>query len=38
MYYDYDMKKKEPNPYEGVVTLFALWAGVASEEQAYRVV
>lgn len=38
MYFDYDIRLKAKNPYESVTVFFALWAGVASKEQACKLV
>lgn len=38
MYYDYDTKAKKQARYESVTTLWPLWAGCASEEQAIKLV
>jgi alpha,alpha-trehalase len=38
MYFDFDIGTLEQNPYEGVITFFPLWAGLASPEQAQSVV
>lgn len=37
MYFDYDTKAKKQARYESVTTLWPLWAGCASEEQAIRI-
>ncbi|WVF72189.1 hypothetical protein IAT40_007001 [Kwoniella sp. CBS 6097] len=38
MYFDYDTKAKKQARYESVTTLWPLWAGCASEEQALKLV
>jgi alpha,alpha-trehalase len=38
MYFDYDCKAEKQTRYESVTTLFPLWAGCASEAQAFRLV
>lgn len=38
LYFDYDIKLKQQNPYESATSYFALWAGVASKEQAAALV
>lgn len=38
MYFDYDTKAGRQARYETVTTLWPLWAGFASEEQALRLV
>jgi alpha,alpha-trehalase len=38
MYFDYDFKKGQRSTYEYVTTLYPLWAGLASPEQARAVV
>ncbi|CAI2168303.1 16969_t:CDS:2 [Funneliformis geosporum] len=38
LYYDYDTSKREQSVYESVTTLWALWAGCASSEQAEKLV
>lgn len=37
MYFDYDFEKQQRSTYEYVTTVYPLWAGLASEEQARRV-
>ncbi|KDN52127.1 glycoside hydrolase family 37 protein [Tilletiaria anomala UBC 951] len=36
LYYDYDTVKEEQNLYESVTAYWAMWAGMASEEQAEK--
>lgn len=38
MYFDYDTKAKKQTRYESVTTLWPLWAGCASEDQALKLV
>lgn len=38
MYFDYDTKLRKQTRYESVTTLWPLWAGSASEEQALKLV
>jgi alpha,alpha-trehalase len=38
MYFDYDTKSRKQTRYESVTTLWPLWAGCASEEQALKLV
>ena len=38
MYFDYDTKLQRQARYESVTTLWPLWAGCASEEQALKLV
>ncbi|KXS22004.1 glycoside hydrolase family 37 protein [Gonapodya prolifera JEL478] len=38
IYFDYDIAQKEQHVYETVTTFWALWAGMASQEQAESVV
>jgi alpha,alpha-trehalase len=38
MYFDYDTKAERQARYESVTTLWPLWAGSASEEQAIKLV
>lgn len=38
MYFDYDCKAQKQARYESVTTLWPLWAGCASEEQALKLV
>ena len=36
LYYDFDIHLMEQSPYESVTSLFALWAGVSSADQASK--
>lgn len=36
MFFDYDTKAQKQTRYESVTTLWPLWAGCASEEQAIK--
>jgi alpha,alpha-trehalase len=38
LYYDYNFEKREPRRYPFVTTFYPLWAGMATKEQAARVV
>lgn len=38
MYFDYDCKAQRITRYESATTLWPLWAGCASEEQALKLV
>jgi alpha,alpha-trehalase len=38
LFFDYDFVEKRRTPYESATTFFALWAGLASPEQARRLV
>lgn len=38
MYFDYDTKARKQTRYESATTLWPLWAGCASEEQALKLV
>ena len=38
MFFDYDTKLQRQTRYESVTTLWPLWAGNASEEQALQIV
>ncbi|PWZ00833.1 LOW QUALITY PROTEIN: putative neutral trehalase [Testicularia cyperi] len=38
LYYDYDTRLEEPIVYESVTAFWAMWAGMASEEQAAKLV
>ncbi|KAI8808133.1 glycoside hydrolase, partial [Cladochytrium replicatum] len=38
LFYDYDCKEQEPSAYETVTTFYALWSGLATEEQARHMV
>lgn len=38
LYYDYDTEMEEQSVYESVTSFWAMWAGLASEEQASRMV
>ena len=38
LYFDYDTAQESQILYESVTALWALWAGCASEEQAYKLV